>query len=144
MNTEKILEIVQVSLSLNLDLGPNLTLISCLDAGIWTVSAPGLAKEGTQSRGQISHIILPSLPSKTHYNSQIFHLSGLSFYRLSSHGTSNISDHGQFPTTVALSIILSEERVSDTGEVDTAGNLSVEERCNDLLMPLPGYPLMSV
>lgn len=144
MNTEKILEIVQVSLSLNLDLGPNLTLISCLDAGIWTVSAPGLAKEGTQSRGQISHIILPSLPSKTHYNSQIFHLSGLSFYRLSSHGTSNISDPGQFPTTVAPSIILSEERVSDTGEVDTVGNLRVEERCNDLLMPLPGYPLMSV
>lgn len=144
MNTEKILEIVQVSLSLNLDLGPNLTLISCLDAGIWTVSAPGLAKEGTQSRGQISHIILPSLPSKTHYNSQVFHLSGLSFYRLSSHGTSYISDPGQFPTTVALSIILSEERVSDTGEVDTAGNLSVKERCNDLLMPLPGYPLMSV
>lgn len=144
MNTEKILEIVQVSLSLNLDLGPNLTLISCLDAGIWTVSAPGLAKEGTQSRGQISHIILPSLPSKTHYNSQIFHLSGLSFYRLSSHGTSTISDPGQFPTTVAPSIILSEERVSDTGEVDTVGNLRVEERCNDLLMPLPGYPLMSV
>lgn len=131
-------------MSINLDRGPNLTLISCLNAEIWTVSAPDLAKEGTQNRGQISHIILPSLPSKTHYNSQILHPSGLSFYRLFSHCTSDISDLGQFPTTVALSIILSEERVSDTGEVDTVGNLSVKERCNDLLMPLLGYPLMSV
>lgn len=72
------------------------------------------------------------------------HLAGLSFYWLFSHGTSDISDPGQFPTSVALSIILSKERVSDTREVDTVGNLSVKERCNDLSMPLLGYPLMSV